>query len=227
MLAMSARSLLVFARMHLDDGRSADGTQVLASGTPARMHDREAVLPDLGHFGDSWGLGFERFETPDGLVVGHDGATIGQFAFLRIVPHAGVAVALLTNGGDAAALYADVLGHLLAELTGVRLPALPQPPADPPRIDASAYLGTYSCDIADLVVTQDDDGRIWLDETPKGMAVEFGDIPTRTELVHYRDDTLVATHAEGGLHRLRVFLGDDGTGHAAYLHTGRALVRAR
>jgi CubicO group peptidase (beta-lactamase class C family) len=227
MFAMSARSLLAFARMHLDDGRAADGTQVLASGTAARMHAREAVLPDLGHFGDSWGLGFERFDTPDGLVVGHDGATIGQYAFLRMVPDAGVAVALLTNGGGAAALYAELVGHVLRELTAVRLPALPEPSADAPRIDATAYVGTYSCQEADVAISQNDDGRVWLDETPKGMAVEFGDTPTRTELVHHRDHTLIALHPDRGMHRVYAFLGvDDGGGPATYLHTGRALLRA-
>jgi hypothetical protein len=183
------------------------------------------VLPELGHFGDSWGLGFERYDTSDRLIVGHDGATIGQYAYLRLVPDAGVAVALLTNGGNAAALYADLAGHVLGELTRVRLPPLPQPPADPPRVDATAYLGTYSCDMADLAVTQDDDGRVWLDETPKGIAVQFGDIPSRTELVRYRDDTLIALHPDRGMHRLCTFLGTDG-GHAAYLHTGRAILRA-
>jgi CubicO group peptidase (beta-lactamase class C family) len=227
MLAMSPRSLLAFARMHLEDGRAADGTQVLAPGTPAQMHAREAVLPSLGHYGDSWGLGFERFETPDGLVIGHDGSTIGQDAYLRMVPSAGVAVAVLTNGGDAAALYADVVGHVLAELASVRLPAPPTPPADPPGVDPTPFLGTYSCDIADLAVTRDDDGRVWLDATPKGVAVELGDVPTRTALVAYADHTYIALHPERGMHRLYAFLGDDGAGHPAYLHTGRALVRAR
>jgi CubicO group peptidase (beta-lactamase class C family) len=228
MFAMSARSLLAFARMHLDDGRAKDGTQVLAAGTPARMHAREAVLPRLGHYGDSWGLGFERFERVDGsesVVVGHDGATIGQYAFLRMVPDAGVAVVLLTNGGNAASLYADVVGHVLAELTSVRLPAPPVPPADPAPIDATPYVGTYSCREADVTISQHDDGRVWLDEVPKGMAVEFGDTPVRTELVGYGVDTLIAQHPDRGMHRLYAFLDDDGAGHAAYLHTGRALVR--
>jgi CubicO group peptidase (beta-lactamase class C family) len=226
MLAMSPRSLLAFARMHLEDGRAADGTQLLAPGTAARMQAREVVLPELGHFGDSWGLGFERFDRPDGLIVGHDGATIGQYAYLRIVPEAGVAVALLTNGGRAAALYDDLVGHVLSELTAVTLPPLPEPPADPPRVDATAYVGTYSNQEADLVITQDDESRVWLDETPKGMAVEFGDVPTRTELVQYRDHTFIALHPDRGMHRLYAFLDDDGTGHAKYLHTGRAVVRS-
>ncbi|HEX3930147.1 MAG TPA: serine hydrolase domain-containing protein [Nocardioides sp.] len=226
MLAMSARGLLAFARMQLEDGRAPDGTQVLAPGTAAHMQARQVGLPYLGFLGTSWGLGFERFDTDAGDIVGHDGNTIGQAAFLRMVPDAGVAVALLTNGGNAAALYADVVGHALAELTTTRLPGLPRPPARPGPIDATAYAGTYSCDVADLVVSQGDDGRVWLDEIPKGIAVEFGDVPSRTELVHYRDTTLVALHPDRGMHRLYAFLGDDGAGRPAYLHAGRALVRA-
>jgi CubicO group peptidase (beta-lactamase class C family) len=226
MLAMSARSLISFARMHLDDGRAADGTQVLAPGTPRRMQRREAELPALGHFGDSWGLGFERFETPGGLVVGHDGATIGQYAFLRMVPSEGVAVALLTNGGQAAALYDEVVGHLVFSLTDTRLPDPPTPPADPPPVDPSRYLGTYTCQEADVTISQDDEGRLWLDEVPQGVAVEMGDTPVHTELVSYADDTLIALHPDRGMHRLYVFLDPAGTGRASYLHTGRALVRA-
>src|SRR3954453_10727371 len=66
MLSMRPRDLLKFAAMHLDDGKAADGTQVLASGTPARMQAREVDVPYLGVMGDSWGLGFERFDTPAG-----------------------------------------------------------------------------------------------------------------------------------------------------------------
>ena len=166
--------------MHLDDGRAADGTQVLAPGTAARMHEKQVELPDLGVLADTWGLGFERFETPDGTIIGHDGGTIGQSAFLRIVPEAGVAVALLTNGGDTMALYADLVGRILRELAGTELPALPTPPAEPAPVDADRYLGTYACDLADLVVIQDDEGRLWLDETPQGVAVEMGDTASRT-----------------------------------------------
>lgn len=224
MFATSARGLLAFARMHLEDGASADGTRVLARGTSACMQESQVQLPALGHFGDSWGLGFERFARPDGLVVGHDGATIGQYAYLRMVPDAGVAVALLTNGGDAAALYDELVGHVLADLAGVRLAEPPTPPADPQPVDATAYVGTYSCDVADLTVTQDPDGRMWLDETPRGIAVEFGDVPTRTELVRLEGDTLIAREADRGMHRVYAFLGAE-DGPAAYLHTGRALPR--
>ncbi|MDF1603815.1 serine hydrolase domain-containing protein [Nocardioides sp. YIM 152315] len=226
MLAMRPRDLLRFAEMHLADGKAADGTQVLAAGTAARMHAREVDLPYLGVMGDSWGLGFERFDTPDGEIIGHDGSTIGQNAFLRMVPDAGVAVALLTNGGDTVSLYHDIAGHVLAQLAGVALPPLPKPPASPERIDASRYVGTYSAEVADLVVSQDDDGRIWLEQTPKGLFEELGEKPERRELVHFRGDSLINVEPEQGMHIPHAFVGDDGAGHALYLHIGRAVRRA-
>jgi CubicO group peptidase (beta-lactamase class C family) len=226
MLAMRARDLVAFARMHLEDGVAADGTRVLAAGTAARMHEREVDLPDLGLMGTSWGLGFERFDTPDGVIIGHDGSTIGQNAFLRMVPEAGLVVALLTNGGDTVSLYRDVVGHVLGELSGAALPALPVPPAEPRRIDAGRFVGTYSAQVFDLTVSQDDDQRIWIEQRPKGLFEELGERVERSELVHYRDDMLIPLQADRGMHMPHAFLGDDGSGHALYLHLGRAVRRA-
>jgi CubicO group peptidase (beta-lactamase class C family) len=226
MFAMSARSLVAFARMHLEDGVAADGTRVLAAGTSARMQESQVSVPHLGHLGTSWGLGFERFDLPDGDVVGHDGNTIGQSAFLRIVPGTGVAVALLSNGGAAGPVFHEIAGHVLSELTGRQLPAEPVPLAEPPHIDASRFAGTYACDVGTLTLSQEDDGRIWSDVVPLGdLAEELGEKPERRELVHFDDDTLISRERDGGIHRLYVFLGDDGAGHPAYLHIGRALVR--
>ena len=226
MLSMRPRDLLAFARMHLEDGRAADGTRILAPGTAARMHDRQVDLPELGLMGSSWGLGFERFDTPAGTIIGHDGNTIGQAAFLRMVPEAGVAVALLTNGGDVFPLYRDVVGHVLGELTGAGLSAMPAPPGEPRQIDARRYVGTYSAQVFDLTVSQDDDRRIWIEQVPKGALIEMGGKAERTELVHYRDDMLIPVEADRGMHMPHAFLGDDGTGHALYLHLGRAVRRA-
>jgi len=225
-LSMRPRDLVAFARMHLEDGRAADGTQVLAPGTPGRMQAREVDLPDLGLMGTSWGLGFERFDTPSGEIIGHDGSTVGQGAFLRMVPEAGVAVALLTNGGDVVSLYHDVVGHVLESLTDARLPGLPQPPADPQPVDAGRFVGTYSAEVFDLVVSQDEDRRIWVEQIPKGAFVEMGGQVERHELVAYRDDMLIPLEPDRGMHMPHAFVGDDGEGHALYLHLGRAVRRA-
>ncbi|WP_249522771.1 serine hydrolase domain-containing protein [Modestobacter marinus] len=225
-LAMRPRDLVAFARMHLEAGKAPDGSTVLDAGTVAAMQEPKVQLPDIRVMGASWGLGWELFEGHGTPVVGHDGNTIGQASFLRVLPEQGIAVVLLTNGGDPYGLYRDVVGHVLRELAGVQLRALPAPPADPPRVDATRFTGTYSSRVADLVVSQDDDGRIWLEMRPKGEALELGEQPERSELVSFAPDTLIPVQPQSGLHVPFAFLGDDGAGHARFLHIGRAVPRA-
>ena len=89
MLAMRPRDLLAFAQMHINAGQAADGTVVLQPETVRLMHEPCVELPRLGLMGDAWGLGSELFLTPEGVVTGHDGNTIGQAAFLRFLPGQG------------------------------------------------------------------------------------------------------------------------------------------
>ncbi|WP_299959727.1 serine hydrolase [uncultured Modestobacter sp.] len=225
-LAMRPRDLLAFARMHLEAGKAPDGSTVLDAGTVAAMQQPRVQLPDIRVMGDAWGLGWELFDGHGTPVVGHDGNTIGQASFLRVLPERGVAVVLLTNGGNPYGLYRDVVGHVLRELADVQVRELPTPPADPPRVDATRYAGTYSSRVADLVVSQSDDGRVWLEMRPKDEALELGEKPERSELVGFAPDTLIQVEAQSGLHMPLAFLGDDGAGHARFLHIGRAVPRA-
>lgn len=222
MLAMRPRDLLTFARMHLSDGLAPNGSRVLTADSARAMRRPQVDVPPLGLMGDSWGLGWEIFDFPGGTVVGHDGGTIGQSAFLRAVPGHDIAVAVLTNGGDAIALYAEIVGRVLRDLAGIELPPLPVPDPAAPRVDASRYVGTYASSVADTVVSQDADGRIWAERTPKGIFAEIGAARERIELVAAGEHTLIAAEPEQGAHRLHTFVGDDGEGHALYLHTGRA-----
>lgn len=227
MLAMSPRDLLRFVQMHLRDGKAEDGTTVLSAESAAAMRARAVELPFLGMMGDAWGLGFELFDFDGGFTIGHDGGTIGQAAFLRIVPEAGVAVALLTNGGNPFPLYREVVGSVLAELAGVRLPEPPSPPAERlPIADASRFAGTYEALVVSNEVAVDDDGRLWVTSTPRGIAAETGHAtPERYELVRLRDDTFVSAELRMGMHLPLAFVGDDGEGRARYIHQGRAIVR--
>lgn len=221
MLAMRPRDLVTFAAMHLKDGEGPDGTRVLSAASARAMRERLVELPDLGLFGDAWGLGWSLFDAPGGPVVGHDGGTIGQSAFLRVAPEHGVAVALLTNGGDTVAVYTEVVGHLLRELTGIELRVPPVPDPAAPRVDASRYVGEYSSSVADIVVSQDEDGRVWVERVPKGIFAELAK-PEKTELVAMNGDTLILAEPMQGMYVPHAFVGDDGTGRALYLHTGRA-----
>jgi hypothetical protein len=76
-------------------------------------------------------------------VYGHDGNTIGQSSKLRIVPDAGVAMCLLTNGGEAEQVYRALFGDVLDELAGVAMPSPLEAPATPPDVELEPLAGTY------------------------------------------------------------------------------------
>jgi CubicO group peptidase (beta-lactamase class C family) len=226
MLAMRPRDLLAFAQMHIDDGRTPDGTALLSPKSAHAMRQPQVTLPPLGLMGTAWGLGWELYDWPGGTVLGHDGGTVGQAAFLRVAPDQNVALALLTNGGNPIALYTEIYGHALRELAGIDMPALPTPPAEPERVAVDRYLGTYSSDVGELTVSQDGSGRLWLDQVPKGILAEIGGRAERTELIHLDGETFLPVQPRLGIHLPQVFIGDDGTGRALYIHSGRATRRA-
>ncbi|MEV6235130.1 serine hydrolase [Lentzea sp. NPDC051838] len=218
MLSMSAGNLLKFARMHMNGGND-----VLSSMSVRAMQEAQVEVPQLAVMGDAWGLGWELFHYPQGTVIGHDGGTIGQSSFLRLVPEHGVAVALLTNGGNPLDLYREIVGHVLRELTGIDLPDMPQPATTQDRIDAARYVGTYASTVGERVVTQDDDGRIWMELVPKGIMAELSpERAGKTELFPWQGTTFVAFEPMLGIHMPHAFVGDDGEGRALFLHTGRA-----
>ncbi|WP_353114532.1 serine hydrolase domain-containing protein [Microbacterium sp.] len=222
MLAMTARDLLGFAQLHISGGTAPDGTRLLSAESAAAMRTPHVDVPIPALMGDSWGLGWELFDWDGGAVIGHDGGTVGQNAFLRVVPEAGVAVALLTNGGGTIGLYAELFTRLLHDLAGVTAPALPVPSADAPPVDLDRVLGTYSSSVSDSTVRVDDEGRIWLDRVMKGVFATLGPAPDPVELVGWREDRLLPKEPSNGVHMVHAFVGDDGQGRALYLHTGRA-----
>ncbi|WP_341974090.1 serine hydrolase domain-containing protein [Microbacterium sp. LWO13-1.2] len=222
MLAMTPRDLLGYARMHIDGGTGPDGTRILSAESVAAMQERQVELPDLGLMGNAWGLGWEIFDWDGGPVIGHDGGTIGQTSFLRIVPGAGVAVVILTNGVAPVSLYTALMTKILGALAGVTVPPLPAPPESPVGIDVDRILGTYSSSVSESTVRLDDDGRIWLERTMKGAFAEYDPAPKPTELVGWNGDSLIPRVPEHGMHIPHAFVGDDGAGRALYLHTGRA-----
>jgi CubicO group peptidase (beta-lactamase class C family) len=213
-LAMCARSLLGFVQMHLSDPSFS------------MMRQPQVVVPDLGWLRGHWGLGWMLFDYPGGTVVGHDGGTLGQSAYLRVVPEAGIAVALLTNGGDVLPVFRKVFGHPLAELAGVNLPTLPVPPTDPLPVDAERVSGTYRATIADQELSVDANGRAWLRTVPRTeLAKLLMSEATVVEVVRLRDDSLITVEPQWGMHRVIGLLGLDAYGRVKFLHNGRVTVR--
>ncbi|WP_344875605.1 serine hydrolase domain-containing protein [Allokutzneria multivorans] len=210
LLTMSARELLGFVKMHLAR-RDFD----------AMRHPHVAV-PDLGLFKGHWGLGWALPDYGGPLVIGHTGRTAGQRAFLRVVPEAGVAVAMLSNGGDVFPVFEKVFGHLLRELAGVVQPALPVPPANPLRVDADRITGTYRSALADNVVHVDEAGRAWLRIV---MHTGQSTPPEPLEVVALGENAVITVVPDEGAHTVIGLVDDAATGRVQFLHTSRLIPR--
>ncbi|MEU6998185.1 serine hydrolase domain-containing protein [Nonomuraea sp. NPDC046570] len=215
-LAMRARDLLAFARAHL-----AEDPPVLPGPLARLMREPQITLPDLGRT-SRWGLGWELQEWAGGTVVGHNGSTPGQAAALRMVPEAGVAVVLLTNGGDPDPLMTELVEPLLRDLAGVTAPEPPVPPSSPLPVDVERYAGRYVSDVMAWEVAGDEAGTLWVTVTPLGAMAAHGE-PQRIELARLRGDTFVFAEARGGTHSAVAFVGDGD--RPGFLHTGRLNVR--
>ena len=158
LISSTASDVLDFARMHLSDGVARDGTRVLSSASVAAMAERQVGLPDQHTLGDSWGLGWIRFDWGGHRLIGHDGSTLGQNAMLKMLPEAGLAVTVLTNGGDSRALAQDLYQRIFPELAGVRMPASLTPPEEAVEVDVTPHLGVYERASVRIEVLKGSDG---------------------------------------------------------------------
>ncbi len=189
-ILVTAGDLVRFARLHLDGGVAADGTRILSADTVATMQRRVIDTPDKWTVSsDGWGLGWTLYDWDGVSGYGHDGASLGQYSYLRVVPAAGVAVALMTNGGGARELYAELFRELLAELADVRMPASFAPAAEPPTVDITPYLGKYLREGVAITITADPVPHLRYEFT--GGMKDFSP-PLEAELVSVSDRVFAA-----------------------------------
>jgi len=192
----SAADVLAFARMHLTGGVTADGTRVLSEESTAAMQEHQADVPDKHTLGDSWGIGWIRFDWNGQRLIGHDGNTLGQAAFLRIFPEENLAVTLLTNGGHALDLYEDLYREVFTEIAEVEIPSRLGPPGEPVNVDVDSHVGTYERASVKIEVLNDGDGPL-LRTTVTGPLAAL--MPKTTEeyaLVGVEDNLFVVRPSE-------------------------------
>ena len=165
LVTANAADVLAFARLHLTGGVGPDGTRLLSEESATAMADHQADLPDKYSLGDSWGLGWIRFGWDGRRVYGHDGNTIGQAAFLRVLPELcnrwGLAVTMLTNNDGSRDLYEELYREIFAELAGVEMPrplTPPQPPLEDPAGAIAPYVGRYERAGVNMDVFAGEDG---------------------------------------------------------------------
>lgn len=206
-LAMSARDLLTFIRLHLTDEYAA-------------MREHQVTAPP--HLSaQAWGLGWMLHG--DG-VVGHTGTTLGQKAFLRVVPSAGVAVAVLTNSLGGPALAHEIFTETLRDLAGVETPPRTVPPANPAPVE-DWMCGTYRGSKVDYVLSTEG-SRAFLTYIPRdALGASFLGGHNRDEVVRLDDTSIITLEPDFGTHYAYTFVGRDEDGRAKFLHNSNACYR--
>ena len=138
------QDLLRYARFHLGDSKTEDGTQLLKPESLAQMHS-----PQVTVWGDeAWGLTWAIDEIDGTRQLSHGGGTTGQVSLLVLIPEHDFAIAIFTNANRGGFVTRDVSRWALKHYLGLDAP-------DPTSIEAAketlaAYVGCYSRPFADI-----------------------------------------------------------------------------
>lgn len=223
-LAMSARGLLAFARMHLSDGHAVAGTPVLSASSVRLMRERQVDHPAA--IGEPSGHGLGWWLDRDG-VVGHGGGTTGVANLLRTSPEHGLAAVVLTNAASGGALADDLLARWFADLAGVNpATALPTPDGRTPVADPYRFVGRYENRQHRFEVNRDEEVRLWLKDIPQGDSIDMAaraGIPVRTqrhELRRLTGEVFVMIDGSGVAVGTVEFLGQDHSDRARFVFAG-------
>jgi CubicO group peptidase (beta-lactamase class C family) len=187
-LSMSAESLLRFARLHLQDGIAPSGVRLLEAASARAMRELVIALPVDIAGPTGYGLAWQVYDAWRPRAVGHDGATIGQSAYLRLLPEWDTAVTMLTNAGSVTAgdAFDELLRAVLASLGEADVPR--KPSADTAfAFDATRYAGTYETYMSRIVIGTNGDETLEATVTARNNE-SLGDIPDRHLILRPIDD---------------------------------------
>ena len=144
LITASAQDLLTFARTHLDGGVMPEGKRLLGQDSAMTMRRPRVPIPTFCETALAVGLGWRMSDWGGERIIGHDGNTIGQSAFLRVAPGSGVAVCLLTNSHHAQGLYQELFSEVFESVAGLVMPPGPRPAGEAAARAASAGIGRHA-----------------------------------------------------------------------------------
>jgi CubicO group peptidase (beta-lactamase class C family) len=159
-ITASAADLLEFAKLHLTERYAAM---------------QEPQVPFAGGIGGfvDLGLTWRVYDWGGRTIIGHDGSTISQLAFLRIDPEARLAMCLLTNSGNGTRLFEPLATQIFQQYVGVGHPAPPQPVQAPVN---GRHEGRFERAGIRLDVTLRED-RLFMLEQATGDRLAFAEEP--------------------------------------------------
>jgi CubicO group peptidase (beta-lactamase class C family) len=219
LIAAPVGELLAFARMHLEGGVAADGSRVLSTNSVQAMQQEQVVLPDPYTLGRAWGLGWILYDWGAEPVIGHDGNTLGQSGYLRLVPERKMAVGLLANGPGSSAVYERIYDEVFRELAGISVPKKPVPAADQSAVDLTRYAGVFER-LGSRLTFAVVGGRLQLQSENTGPLSSLRPQAEPIALDAVDDTTFVGFVPEAGVRMPVVFFDFDGSNRPRWVHMG-------
>ena len=220
----TAGDVLAFVRFHLDGGVAADGTRLLDAGLVADMLERQVELVDDSVIGQAWGLGWILDHWGDVAVIGHDGNSIGQNAFMRVAPAERFGFCLLTNTESALGMYRELADWLFGQRLGTGPRPDPEELENPAVADPARYTGTYEREGLTFVIGSDGSGRLLATVTPTHAVAESQGWPPMVDLPlrpATRDDAFLLKLPVADADLLAAFFNPaDVGGRPTYVHFG-------
>ena len=220
-LVCTAKDLLRYARFHMGDGATDDGTRLLSPESMALMRAPHAAATGRDEIGLTWFLHPIGGETS--LV--HGGGTNGQVSRLVILPEREFAVVGFANGLPGGG---EVMGSMVkAALRSYLDLEEPEPePLDLAPDELAEYTGVFSSAMVDVELRVED-GRLVEHETPRG-GFPRKDSPPRpppppSPLAFYERDRVYVP--EGPLKGSRSEFLRDSSGRVAWYRAGGRVLR--
>lgn len=218
---MSAGDLIAFARAHLEGGVAPNGARLIKPETAALMREPQVRIPVPPRDIAQWGLGWFLLETPTGTLFGHDGATVGQSAFLRIHEPTGTIAVLLVNGGAANDAMMDIFAEAFDPLTGVHPSAAPIASGVAGE-NLDRYVGVYET-VAGRFDIYLEDGRLMRRGGFRIDDLVIDEPPVALDLVS--EDTFIYVRPSAEHPALVSFLEPDETGRPQVMFSGLRVAR--
>jgi len=151
-IVSSAADQLRYARFHMGDGTTDDGTRLLSGDSIALMQTPYATADN----GSSIGLTWFIKDVGGVRTVSHGGTINGQYSEFLMAPEQRFAITVFTNGGHRHALGYEIVAWALREYLGIEDE---QPvPLDLPEAEFAPYLGCYQGTSSYIELAYDDDG---------------------------------------------------------------------
>ncbi len=138
------KDLLRYARFHLGDGTTEDGTRLLTPESISKMQSPQVTVWGK----EAWGLTWAMAEIDKVRQISHGGGTMGQVTLLTLVPAHNFAIATLTNANRGGFVTRDVSRWALKEYLGLESPD--PKPMESSEEELEPYVGRYSRPFADI-----------------------------------------------------------------------------